>query len=373
MKTELVVGRLVLEAEVAGGRLLVENGLITDVTLDTSVDGPLIAPGFVDVHVHGYGGHDAMGGPVALTEMARALLRRGVTSFLPSAVSAPLEELHEFCGSVRTWRDDAPGDGAEPLGFNLEGPFLSPARRGAHDAAYLVPPADVPAHAVEPLLAGLALTTIAPELPGALELIERLSRTGIGVSLGHSAASFEQALAGYSAGARSTTHLFNAMSGFDHREPGLAVAALLNDDAYVELIADGVHVSTEMWPIITRLKPTDRLILVSDAHSLAGTTDARGSIGGQPCEVVDGRIVLAGTNTLVGSAIALDTAVRNLVRSGVPLPAAVKAASSNPLALLGVADRGRLAPGQRADLVELGDDLTLRRVMRAGTWREAQP
>jgi N-acetylglucosamine-6-phosphate deacetylase len=158
------------------------------------------------------------------------------------------------------------------------------------------------------------------------------------------------------------------MSGVDHRSPGVAVAALLEDDAYVELIADGIHVHPAIWPIITRLKPRERLLLVSDALAVAGTPAARGRIGELDIEVVDGRATLAGTSTLAGSVIALDTAVRNLAAAGVSLPDAVAAASANPLALLGVTDRGRLAEGQRADLVELDEDLSVRRVMRGGTW-----
>ena len=333
-----------------------------------TADGPLLAPGFVDVHVHGWGGYDAMGDRAALDGMARRLLRRGVTSFLPTAVTAPLDALVAFADRVRAWLPDAPADGAEPLGFDLEGPFLAPARRGAHDPAHLLVPADIPRSTLEPLLGGLRLLTIAPELPGAPELIGWFREHGVAVAIGHSAATVAEARAGYAAGASSTTHLFNAMTGIDHRAPGVALAALLDDDAYVELIADGLHVDAAVWPLITRLKPPDRLLLVSDAIALAGMGDGRGWIGGLEVEVVGGRVTLLGTTTLAGSVIALDIAVRNLVAAGVSLPAAVAAASRNPLALLGVTDRGRIAAGQRADLVELDAELHVGRVMRAGTW-----
>ncbi len=371
-----VDGRLVLDDRVEPGRIAIENGLI--VAVDTggpgrpgrtsASDGPLIAPGFVDVHVHGGGGHDAMGGAGALDGMARHLVRHGVTSFLPTAVTAPIDELVAFAERVRAWLPGAPADGAEPLGFNLEGPFLAAARRGAHDPTHLRVPADVPPSMIEPLIGGLRLLTIAPELPGATDLIRWLHDRGVATSIGHSAATIEEANAGYEAGATSTTHLFNAMSGVDHRSPGVAVAALLDDAAYVELIADGIHVDVALWPLVMRLKPTDRLLLVSDAIALAGTGDGRGRIGGLDVEVVGERVTLAGTSTLAGSVLTLDTAVRNLVASGVSLPAAVAAAGRNPLALLGIFDRGRIAPGQRADLVELDPELRVRRVMRAGTW-----
>lgn len=365
-----VGGRLVLDDRVAGGRITIDDGRIAAIDLDdeAGAGGAYLAPGFVDVHVHGWGGHDAMGDPAALDGMARRLLRRGVTSFLPTAVTAPLGELVAFAERVRTWLPDAPADGAEPLGFNLEGPFLADARRGAHDPTCLRSPVDFDREELEPLIDGLRLLTIAPELPGATDLIRWLRDRGVVTSIGHSAATFDEARAGYEAGAMSTTHLFNAMTGIDHRAPGVAVAALLDDAAYVELIADGIHVHPALWPLITRLKPPDRLLLVSDAIALAGIGDGRGRIGGLEVEVVGQRVTLVGTSTLAGSVIALDTAVRNVVASGVPLPAAVAAGSRNPLALLGISDRGRIAVGQRADLVELDPGLRIRRVMRAGAW-----
>ena len=369
MTTHTVTGRLVLDDRVAPGRVSIDDGLITAVEVDATgvpEDAAYIAPGFVDVHVHGWGGHDAMGDRDALDGMARALLRRGVTSFLPTAVTAPLDDLTAFAERVRAWMPSAPGDGAEPLGFNLEGPFLADARRGAHDQTQLRAPADVSPETIETLTDGLRLLTVAPELAGATDLIGALSRAGVAVSLGHSAALVDEARKAFAAGASSTTHLFNAMSGFEHRSPGLAVAALLEDDAYVELIADGIHVHPTLWELITRLKPVDRLLLVSDAVPLAGTGDGRGRIGSLSVDVDGWRCTVVGTDTLAGSVIALDTAVRNVVATGVPLPAAVAAASRNPLALLGITDRGRIAVGQRADLVELDDGLVVHRVMRRG-------
>ena len=371
MTATSVSGRLVLEDRVVPGRLTIDDGLISTVETDVAdvpVGAPYIAPGFVDVHVHGWGGHDAMGDEAALDGMARALLRRGVTSFLPTAVTAPLEELTRFADRVRAWMPSAPGDGAEPLGFNLEGPFLAEAKRGAHDAAHLRAPASAPRETLEALVDGLRVTTVAPELEGATDLIGWLHGQGVAVSVGHSAAGVETSWGAFEAGARSTTHLFNAMTGVDHRSPGLAVAALLEDDAYVELIADHVHVHPAVWPLITRLKRPDRLLLVSDALAIAGTTGSRAWIGGLECVVIDGRATLAGTDTLAGSVIALDSAVRNVAGAGIPLHDAVAAASRNPLELLGVGDRGHIAPGQRADLVELDEDLQVVRVMRGGTW-----
>jgi N-acetylglucosamine-6-phosphate deacetylase len=366
-----VAGRLVLEDRVAAGRLTVDDGLISAVDVDdTGVPdaAPFIAPGFVDVHVHGWGGHDAMADTGALDGMARALLRQGVTSFLPTAVTAPLDDLTAFAERVRGWIPQAPADGAEPLGFNLEGPVLAAAKRGAHAEAHLRVPASASRETLDQLVDGLRLLTVAPELEGASDLIGWLDGHGVAVAIGHSAAGADETWRAYEAGARSTTHLFNAMTGVDHRSPGVAVAALLEDDAYVELIADGIHVHPAIWPLITRLKRADRLLLVSDALAIAGTTESRAWIGSLECVVVDGRATLVGTDTLAGSVIALDSAVRNVAGAGIPLPDAVAAATRNPLELLGIGDRGHLAAGQRADIVELDEDLTVLRVMRGGTW-----
>ncbi|HET7828817.1 MAG TPA: N-acetylglucosamine-6-phosphate deacetylase [Candidatus Limnocylindrales bacterium] len=373
MSAEVLRGRLVLDDEVVAGRLTIEDGWIRAVEPDpddaVAGGGPIYVPGFIDVHVHGWGGHDATGDADALSGMARALLRRGVTSFLPTAPTLPFDELPRFADRVRAWTPEAPPDGAQPLGFNLEGPFLARARKGAHEASLLREPAGVDAAFLDPLLDGLRIMTVAPELPGALELIARLAAEGVAASLGHSQATLEQARAGYAAGARTTTHLFNAMTGVDHRAPGLAVAALGEDAAYVELIADGIHVHPALWPLVARSKPQDRLLLISDALPVAGSASGRGRIGALEVEVQDGRAVVAGTETLAGSVIALDTAVRN-VAAGHGLPAAIRAAAGNPAALLGADDRGRLVVGGRAHLVELDEDLRVRRVTRGNGWIE---
>ena len=376
---ERIGGRLVLDDDVVSGRLVVEDGRIAAIEADRAgpggrapdgapQDGPVVMPGFIDVHVHGWGGHDAMGGTAALDGMARALARRGVTSFLPTAVTASLERLAGFADGVRAWMSGAPGDGAEPLGFNLEGPFLAEARKGAHPAALLRDPADVSEAELAPLLDGLRVITIAPERPGALELIRQLAGRGVRISLGHSAADVAEARAGFAAGAVTTTHLFNAMVGLHHRDPGLALQALLDDEVWVELIADGIHVDPGLWPLIWRLKPAERLLLVSDAIFLAGTDQRRGRLGELEVEFDGHRVTLVGSDALAGSVSALDLEVRNLVEAGASLPAAALAASANPATLLGLADRGRLAVGLRADLVELDGSLAVRRVMRGGDW-----
>lgn len=368
---ETVSGRLVLDDGAVLGTLSVDDhGRIQAVERDDSAPtAELVVPGFIDVHVHGWGGHDAMGGSEALSGMARALAARGVTSFLPTSVTASFEKLTDFADSVRSWMPGAPADGAEPLGFNMEGPFLAEKKKGAHPANLLRHPEDLDDDRLATFVEGLRVITIAPELRGAPELIRRLADLGVRVSLGHSAATLPESRAGYDAGAVTTTHLFNAMSGVVHREPGLALAALLDDTVWVELIADTLHVDPELWPLIWNLKPVERVLLVSDAIALAGSGASRGMLGELEVRLDGEMVTLVEGGNLAGSVSALDLELRNVVRAGIPLAHAVRAASRNPAELLGLTDRGRLAPGLRADLVVLdADSFAVRRVMRAGEW-----
>ena len=275
---EVVEGRLVLADDVVPGRLVVEDGWIADVVTDPGnaawAAGPLLAPGLIDVHVHGWGGHDGTGDAEALSGMARALLRQGITSFLPTAPSLPEPEIPRFAARVRDWMPSAPADGAEPLGFNLEGPFIAPARKGAHDPALLRTPENIDPAVVDASLDGLRIMTIAPELPGALALIERL------------------------AGARDRP-VHRPLRGHPGRGPGRLPRRRdrhpEDDDPPVQRDdrrgpppprsrGRGAHGRRRvrragrgrvprppaLWPIILRSKPAGRLILVSDAMSLAG-------------------------------------------------------------------------------------------------------
>ena len=368
---EVISGRLVLDdGEVLGRLTVADDGSIAAIEPDARAPRDrLVVPGFIDVHVHGWGGHDAMGGPEALSGMARALAGRGVTSFLPTSVTASFEQLTDFAEAVRGWMPGAPADGAEPLGFNMEGPFLAEQKTGAHPAKLLRHPEDLDEARLTTFVEGLRIITIAPELRGAPELIGVLAARGVRVSLGHSAATVAEARAGYAAGAVTTTHLFNAMSGVVHREPGLAVAALLDDAVWVELIADTLHVDPDLWPLIWHLKPADRVLLVSDAIALAGSGVRRGMLGTLEVRVDGDKVTLVEGGNLAGSVTALDLELRNVVRAGIPLADAVRAAAANPAELLGLTDRGRLRAGLRADIVELdAASFAVRRVMRAGEW-----
>jgi N-acetylglucosamine-6-phosphate deacetylase len=368
---EVLEGSLVLDDAVATGRLEIDGEHITAVTRDDSsapMAGPFICSGFVDIHVHGWGGHDGAAGDIELDRMARALIQRGITSFLPTAETSSVGSLEAFVASVDRIGTDFRPNRAELLGFNSEGPFISPRRAGAQNPVYIRTPSEADVERIEELLSRARVVTVAPELEGAIGLIRRLARSGVVVSLGHSDATAAQAVKGFDAGARSTTHLFNAMSGLDHHAPGLAAVGLTRDDVFVELIADGLHVDPVLWPIVRRTKNRGRIVLVSDAIAPAGAGDGVWTVGGLEVVVRGGECRVADGGQLAGSTIAIDDAVRNLVAAGWNIVDAVGAATRAPLDCIGIADRGRVAPGQLADLVELNNDLTVRRVMKRGRW-----
>jgi N-acetylglucosamine-6-phosphate deacetylase len=331
----------------------------------------VLAPGFVDIHVHGAGGANVMDGPDAIRHMGRTLAARGVTSFLPTAVSAPLDRLATFAAEVGRARRLSDPEGATVLHANLEGPALDPGHAGAHAHTALVDPAVVVAAFTRDPAAweAVKVVTVAPERPGGLDLVRLLASRGIVASIGHSGASYAQACAAYDAGARSTTHLFNAMTGLTHRGPGLALAALLDARPAVELIADGLHVDAAMWPLVRRLA-RGRVVLVSDALPDAGLGGDRAfSLGGLEVTVRDGRATLA-DGTLAGSMILLADAVVRYVAHGASLAETVRAASTRPARLVGALRKGRLARGADADLVALRPDGSVARVWLRG--RELQ-
>lgn len=327
----------------------------------------VLAPGFLDIHIHGAGGASVMDGPEAIRHVARTLAGRGVTSFLPTAVSAPLERLAAFVRDVATVMANPDPAGAAILGANLEGPALDPAHAGAHDPAVLVDPTVVAAaFRHDPASwAAVRVVTLAPERPGGLDLVRLLAARGIVASVGHSGASFRQAIAAYDAGARSTTHLFNAMTGLAHRAPGVALAALLDPRPAVELIADGLHVDAALWPLVRRLVG-GRLVLVSDALPGAGLVgDQAFRLGELEVMVHDGRATLA-DGTLAGSIALLADGVIRFVGPGGTLAQTVAAASTGPARLLGARRKGRIARGADADLVALRENGSVARVWLRG-------
>jgi N-acetylglucosamine-6-phosphate deacetylase len=346
----------------APSSILVEDGVIraTGPEADTiappsarrlEADGFLAAPGFIELQVNGAAGHDLTADPGCLLQVAEALPRYGVTAFLPTLVST-FPEVHAAAfAALRVFPVRPPTGAATPLGLHIEGPFLSPDRPGVHDPAALRLP-DPAMTAGWSLAAGVRLVTLAPELPGALELIRDLTARGIVVSAGHTAGEFDHGRAAIEAGVRYATHLFNAMTPLDHRAPGIALALLTDSRVTLGIIPDGVHVHPAMVDLVWRLAGAGRVSAVTDAIAALGKAPGRYRLGTADIEV-DERSARAG-DRLAGSVVGLDAAVRNLMAfTRASLAEALATVTAVPARLLGLADRGRLEPGTRADLVLL--------------------
>ena len=325
-----------------------------------AADAPLVLPGFVDLHVPGGGGADALEGETAVRTIARTHARYGTTALLPSPVTAPAERLVEAVASIAVVQAARRPDEARVLGAHVEGPFLEPTMLGAQ------PPHPQPPDMalVDRLCAAgpVKIVTLAPELPGALDVIRALAGRGVRVQLGHSAASYEQTLAALRAGTTGFTHLFNAMSPLHHRAPGMVGAALAEAE-YAALIPDLVHVHAGAIKAAVRAIP--RLFCVTDAVAAAGMQDGPYPLGSRTVEKRGDAVYLA-DGTLAGSALTMDQALRNLVEIGLDLADASRRLSAYPADFLGFDDRGRIAPGAWADLVVLDRDLGVRRVIVEG-------
>ena len=326
-----------------------------------AADGDTVVPGFIDLQVNGFAGHDAAAGPAAMASMSESLPRFGVTGFAPTLISRPVGEGVAFIRDCAT----AGSPGARVLGAHVEGPFLNPRFRGAHDSACLVLPTF---ENVERFLASPPLLmTLAPELPGALEAIRALTGAGVTVSAGHSGATLSEAQAGFDAGVRFGTHLFNAMVAWHHRNPGLPGALLGDDRITVGLIADGVHVDPAMLSVAVKVAGPGRIALITDSVAAAASPPGRYTIAKR--EVIsDGTSVRLADGTLAGSAATMDHLVR--VMAGLPginLRDAVEMASTTPARAIGIDDRaGCIRPGAPADLVVLDAALQVRLTLIGG-------
>jgi N-acetylglucosamine-6-phosphate deacetylase len=361
--------RLGVEAGLVAGRLVrgdveVTDGSITRVGLASPNGRGTAVPGFVDLQVNGFAGIDLVDADAAgYRTVGAALLETGVTAYLPTFITAPEDRLLEALREV----PNEP-DGARILGVHLEGPFLSPHRLGVHPAeARRDPDAELLNRLLEP--GPVRLVTLAPELPGADALVERLLRSGIAVSCGHSDATAEEAGAAFDSGVRTVTHLFNAMRPFRHRDPGIAGAALARDDLVVQIILDGVHLADETVRVVWRAA-AGRVALVTDAIAGAGLGDGNYRIGGRDIEVRDG-VARGPGGVLAGSTLSMLDAVRNLHALGASFEAAVGAATEVPARALRAHDVGRLAVGLPADIVVLTDELEVERVLVGGDERVA--
>ncbi|WP_420370432.1 N-acetylglucosamine-6-phosphate deacetylase [Curtobacterium sp. L1-20] len=322
----------------------------------------VLTPGFIDLH--GHGGATEAYEDDSVTAALAVHRAHGTTRSVLSLVANPVPTLTTSLARLRSVTDTDP----LVLGVHLEGPFLSPHNKGAHNASYLVDPSPVAVDALLSAGAGvLRQVTIAPELPGALDAVRRFVSAGVVVAVGHTVSTYDQARAAFDAGATLLTHAFNAMPGLHHRAPGPIGAAVADDRVTLELILDGVHVHPVVASTLMRAAP-GRVALITDAMGAAGAEDGSYRLGSLDVTVTDGVAHVAGTDTIAGSTLTQDVALRNAVaHAGRSLPDAVAALTSVPAAALGFGDRlGRLAPGFAADLVALSPDLEVRRVWGAG-------
>lgn len=368
MKTVITADSLFTPLEVIQSPVvIIEDGRVLAVNLRAHTELPaqsrhfdfpqmIVAPGFIDIHVHGNAGQDVMEADSdGLSQLQRAMAKHGVTAYLPTTVSAPeghiLRALESLGEAIRSKENP---EGSRPMGIHLEGPFISHAKRGVHPPQNLVEPSPWLLERFWQASGGtLRMMTIAPELPGALETIRQARQLGIHSSLGHSNATAGETDRGIAAGADHATHTFNAMRALDHREPGILGIALSDDRLTADIIADGIHVDPRMVKLFLAAKGEERAILITDAISATGMGDGRFKLGELEVEVRGDRCDFQGK--LAGSVLTLDRAVRNVMSfAGWKLQQSVRLATYNPARLLGIGERkGIITPGSDADLVIL--------------------
>jgi N-acetylglucosamine-6-phosphate deacetylase len=353
----------------AGQVLEVGSGVPPQSSVVTDLGGRWLVPGFVDLHVHGGGGHDSTTSYDAMAASASFHRQHGTTRTLVSLMAQPVADLCEQLSWVAALAREGVVAGA-----HLEGPFLATSRCGAQNPAYLlVPDAAVLRELLDAGDGFIRTVTVAPELVDALPLISELTGSGIVAAIGHTDATYAQAMAGFHAGASLATHLFNAMGSFSQRQPGPSIAAL-DAGAAVELINDGVHVHEGLIRVITS-RFVGQVAFITDAISATGAGDGNYTLGGRDVVVERGRALLAGSDHLAGSTLTMDLAFRRAVRVlGLPVEVAAAAASTTPARVLGLsAVCGAIEPGLAADLVVLDEELEVDRVMVSGAWIHRAP
>lgn len=326
--------------------------------LDERINGHglYLSPGFIDIHIHGSAGADTMdSSDEALTTISRSLPRTGVTAFLPTTMTMEYSLVEEAL--IRIRKAMIKSEGAEILGCHMEGPFISQEYKGAQDNRHILNPDFA---RVEKFADVIKIATIAPELPGSTEFIRKATAKGIVVSIGHSAATYDDAMAAIDAGASHVTHTFNALAGMNHRQPGVIGALSDNNHVTCELIADNVHVHPAAQRMLLKLKGHENLVLITDAMRAGLMPEGQYDLGGQLVTVKDGEARLA-SGSLAGSVLTLNRAAANFRKtSGLSLPKIVEMVSTNPARKIGIEKRkGRIAAGMDADMVLFDDDFTI--------------
>ena len=373
MKNVIINGKVILENSIKELNVFFEDGKITEVSDRTPTDenvidaeGLYVAPGMIDVHTHGRNGSDTMYATFKdLNNISVSELKTGVTSFLPTTMTMPAEDIKKAIAAGYDNKDKV--EGAKILGMHLEGPFFSVKYKGAQPEECMIAPT------VENYLsfAGehsdfIKKISLAPEIDGALDLIKYLREQNVVVSMGHTDATYEEAVKGIEAGATSGTHTYNAMTPLKHREPGVVGAVMLHDEVYAELILDGIHVSFPAAKILSKMKGADKLILITDSLEAAMLPDGTYELGNQKVYVKDGQARLKSGN-LAGSTANLNQCVRNAYKHlDLPLYEAVGYATKNAADHLGLNDYGRIKEGCVADMIFIDDDINIHRVILNG-------
>ncbi|MDU4892620.1 MAG: N-acetylglucosamine-6-phosphate deacetylase [Clostridium sp.] len=343
--------------------IFIKDGIFVDSlcenTSEEVIDGEGLyaIPGLIDIHLHGAMGYDFCDGTNEATEIiAKFEASQGVTAFTPATLALDEEELYNICKESRTYEN---AQGSEFLGIHLEGPFLSPGKKGAHAEKFLKKPdVNVFNRLNEASGEKIKIVTIAPDLEGAMEFIEELKDKTI-LSLGHSAANYDTAVKAFEKGACHVTHLYNAMAPMLHRDPGIIGAAADTENCYVELISDGIHCHPNIVRSTFKLFGDDHIILISDSMRATGMTDGTYTLGGLVVTVV-GSLATLTDGTIAGSATSLMNCLRKAVSFGVPLESAVKCATMNPAKEIGVFDAmGSITSGKKANLVLLDKNLNI--------------
>jgi len=376
-------GTIVADCLIANGTVVIEAGIITHVcdklkgdkvlggiNLDgfqlIDAGGGYIAPGLIDIHIHGCNGADLMDGThEALHTMARYLASTGVTAFLPTSVTASKEKTQQIAELIASYENKT-GE-AQLLGLHLEGPYINETKKGAQYGAAIRTPDFAELELLYQILGErIRLMTIAPEIHGGLEAADWLVERNIAVSIGHSDATYEETLAGFAHGICQVTHLYNGMSGLHHREPGVVGAALATPQVWVQLIADLVHVHPGAIRLVLASKAVDKIILISDAMQAVGLPDGEYTLGGLPVFIKDGAARLKDGN-LAGSTLTLLDAVKNMIEvCGVSIPDAFRMASKNPAESIGIHGKGWIQAGYDADLIILSPQFELQHTIING-------
>ena len=351
------------------GTLAVSNGQFSEESSTEPIDleGRWVIPGLIDIHFHGNSGVDFSDGSYeSLVKIARFLLNNGITSFSPASMTLPEKDIEKSFLTAQRLKRERPAGAAYIRGITMEGPFFNIAKKGAQNPRYLVPPDYDFFTRLNQAADGLIkIACVAPELPGALEFIEKAAAVCT-VSVAHTTATYDQAKAGFDAGIRHVTHLFNAMPPFAHREPGVIGAAAENKAVTAELITDGIHVHPSAIRAAFSLFGARRIVLVSDTMSACGMPDGEYMLGGQKVFVA-GRLATLADGTIAGSATHLFDCLRTSLSCGIKPEDAIQAATANPARVIGAFDQvGSITTGKQADFVVCNPDWSIHRVYLAG-------